>query len=144
MLEHLGGPVGVGAYADRAQTFRIWRAGIREVARCANAMVKLSGLGMPICGFGFDRMDRRASSVDLAAAWRPYVEDCIAAFGVSRCMFASNAPVDAATASYRVLWNALKQTVSGCSESEKDALLSGTAARLYRIDAAALAARPGA
>ena len=35
-----------------------------------------------------------ASSETLAELWRPYLSVCINAFGVDRCMFASNFPVD--------------------------------------------------
>jgi hypothetical protein len=54
--------------------------------------------------------------------------------GADRCMFESNYPVDAATCSYRVLWNTFKQLAAGGSTSEKNALFSGTAARIYRIE----------
>ena len=37
---------------------------------------------------------RPPSRTTLAAAWRPYVETCIEAFGAERCMFESNFPVD--------------------------------------------------
>ena len=40
------------------------------------------------------RARRAAVSEELAAAWRPYVEPCIEAFGPERCMFESNFPPD--------------------------------------------------
>jgi predicted TIM-barrel fold metal-dependent hydrolase len=49
-------------------------------------------------------------------------------------MFESNYPVDAATASYPVIWNAFKRIASGASPSEKAALFSETARRVYRLD----------
>ena len=45
-------------------------------------------------GFDFHERDTPPSSEDLAAAWRQYVEPCIEAFGVDRCMFESNFPPD--------------------------------------------------
>jgi len=72
--------------------------------------------------------------MELADDWRPYVESCIEAFGAERCMFESNYPVDAATASYPVIWNAFKRIASGASPSEKAALFSETARRVYRLD----------
>jgi predicted TIM-barrel fold metal-dependent hydrolase len=48
-------------------------------------------------------------------------------------MFESNFPVDKRSLSYAVLWNALKKIAAGFSESEKHAMLYGTAARVYRL-----------
>ena len=75
-----------------------------------------------------------ATSERLAADWRPYILACIEMFGVHRCMFESNFPVDARTCSYSVLWNVFKRVVSGASPGEKTALFSGTARRFYRLD----------
>jgi L-fuconolactonase len=73
------------------------------------------------------------SSAELADDWRPYIEFCIDTFGAERCMFESNYPVDAATASYPVIWNAFKRIVSGASPGEKAALFSETARRVYKL-----------
>ena len=59
--------------------------------------------------------------------------DCIDSFGAERCMFESNFPVDKASASYAVLWNAFKRLAAGASATEKAALFSGTASRVYRL-----------
>ena len=48
-------------------------------------------------------------------------------------MFESNFPVDGQTAGYAVLWNAFKRHAQGFSASEKAALFSGTARRVYRL-----------
>ena len=48
-------------------------------------------------------------------------------------MFESNFPVDRASCSYVVLWNAFKRMVSDASDDEKAALFAGTARRVYRI-----------
>ncbi len=69
----------------------------------------------------------------LADAFKPWVETCIELFGAERCMFESNFPVDKITSGYGVLWNAFKRLAAGASRSEKTALFSGTAARVYRI-----------
>ena len=45
----------------------------------------------------------------------------ISAFGPSSCMFESNFPVDKASCSYHVLWNAFKKMVAGASDAEKAA-----------------------
>ena len=134
VLNHMGTPLGTGPDEGRhAERFPAWRAAITALAQRPNVSVKLGGLGNPICGFAVPSIKGMPLAVALAALWRPYVETCIAAFGVSRCMFESNFPVDAATADYRTVWNALKLTAQGASAGEKAALFSGRAARVYRI-----------
>jgi len=135
ILDHIGAPLGIGVYADkRDAVFQTWRANIRDLARRPNAYVKLGGMGMHLFGFDFEHGEAPASSEDLASAWKPYVETCIEAFGVDRCMFESNFPVDKRTCSYAVLWNAYKRLASGSSASEKAALFFDTAKRVYRLD----------
>jgi L-fuconolactonase len=69
----------------------------------------------------------------LAAAWRPYIETCITAFGPERAMFESNFPVDKGSCSYMALWNAFKRITAGYSGAEKAALFAGTATKFYRL-----------
>jgi predicted TIM-barrel fold metal-dependent hydrolase len=134
IVNHLGGLIGVGVYSGRAQErFARWSGNIRALSRCPNVSMKLGGLGMPTCGLPTSSVSTPPSSAQLAAEWRPYIELCIEAFGVKRCMFESNFPVDGATASYPVIWNTFKRIVSGASPSEKAALFSETARRAYRI-----------
>lgn len=134
IVNHAGGLFGVGPYAGRSEErFASWRANIRALSQCRNVSMKLGGLGMPTCGFRWTSSPAGPGSAELAAAWRPYIESCIDAFGVERCMFESNYPIDAATASYPVLWNAFKRIVGGASAQEKTALFGGTATRIYRL-----------
>jgi len=134
ILNHVGAPLGVGPYAShRAEIFASWRSSLVELARCPNVVVKVGGLGMLFFGFGFEQRDVPASSAELAAAWRPYVETCIDAFGPGRCMFESNFPVDQQSCSYATLWNAYKRIAARYSASEKTALFFGTANRIYRL-----------
>jgi predicted TIM-barrel fold metal-dependent hydrolase len=139
VLNHIGGPIGINAYAGRRdEVFQIWRDNIRAIAACPNVYLKLGGMGMNVMGFDFDDHGRHpapVSSETLAAAWRPYIEHSIAAFGVERCMFESNFPVDKRTCGYAVLWNAFKRLAKGCSGAEKAALFSETARRAYRLPA---------
>lgn len=136
IVNHTGGLIGVGRYSGRTEErFARWRENIRLLSGCPNVTMKLGGLGMPTCGFRTSFAPTPPDSAELAAEWRPYIESCIEAFGTERCMFESNYPVDAATAGYPVIWNAFKRIVSGASPSEKAALFSGTAQRVYRLDA---------
>jgi L-fuconolactonase len=134
VLDHVGGPIGLGRYAGRRdEVFAEWRGHIRELAACPNVHIKLGGLGMRMFGFTVHTGELPPSSEELAAAWRPYIEACIAAFGPQRSMFESNFPVDKGSCGYAALWNAFKRITAGCSTAEKAALFSGTATKFYRL-----------
>ena len=133
ILNHVGGPIGIGPYKGKeAETFALWKAGISELGKYKNVVVKLGGLGMLMGMFDFNAREKPPSSTDLATAYKPYIETCIAAFGVDRAMFQSNFPPDGASSSYPIVWNAFKRLAAGHSASEKAALFSGTAKRVYR------------
>jgi len=135
VLNHVGGPIGIGAYrGQRDEVFSRWAASIKALAAHPNVYVKVGGLGMNINGFGFDEQAEPPSSEMLAATFRPYVETCIEAFGTSRCMFESNFPVDKASYSYPVFWNACKLLTKGASKTEKADLFAGSASRFYRLN----------
>jgi len=136
VVDHLGGPLGVGPYAGRRQeAFADWRRDIRLLAELPNTVVKAGGLGMRINGFGFHEHKMPPTSEDLANAWRDYIHETITVFGPHRCMFESNFPVDKGSYSYGVLWNAFKRLTRDASASEKADLFHGTAARTYRLQA---------
>jgi len=134
VLDHVGGAIGLGRYAGRRdEVFAEWGARIRELAACPNVHIKLGGLGMRMFGFTLHTRELPPSSEELDAAWRPYMETCIAAFGPDRAMFESNFPVDKGSCSYAALWNAFKRITAGCSAAEKQALFAGTATKFYRL-----------
>jgi predicted TIM-barrel fold metal-dependent hydrolase len=134
VLDHCGGPVGLGRFAGRREeTFAVWKASILEVAKCPNVVVKLGGLAMRLLGFDFHERAMPPSSDAAAAAWRPYIESCIEAFGPARCMFESNFPPDKGQCSYQVIFNAFKRIAAQYSEAEKTALFSKTATDFYRL-----------
>ncbi|HEX2891218.1 amidohydrolase family protein [Vineibacter terrae] len=134
VLDHVGGPLHIGAYAGKqAEVLARWRPAMQALAACPNVHVKLGGLGMRIGGFTFHEQAEPPSSEALAAAWKPYVETCIEAFGASRCMFESNFPVDKGSYAYPEFWNACKRLAQGASAAEKADLFSGTATRFYRL-----------
>jgi L-fuconolactonase len=135
VLNHVGGPIGIGAYAGKhKQVFPVWATSIKALAACPKVYVKLGGLGMRLGGFGFHEQLEPPSSETLANTWRPYIETCIDAFSPSRCMFESNFPVDKGSYSCPVFWNACKLLTQGASDAEKADLFSGTAMRFYRLD----------
>src|SRR4051812_43398210 len=134
VLDHLGGPLGIGPYAGRrGEVLDAWRASMTEVAACENVVLKLGGIGMPIFGMGFHKQDGETTSQQLADAWGDEIRWCIEAFGVDRCMFESNFPVDKASCSYLVLWNAFKRIAADASPAEKAALFHDTAVTTYRL-----------
>lgn len=132
ILDHIGGPLGIGRFAgQRDAVFADWRRSIAAIAQCPNVVVKLGGLGMPLCGMGW--VGNPPSSSELAAVTAPYYLYCIEKFGVERCMFESNFPVDKASYSYVVLWNSFKRMTQDFSRTERAALFHDTAARVYRL-----------
>jgi L-fuconolactonase len=135
ILDHVGTPLGNASYlGKRQERFPIWRDNMRRLAALPNVSVKLGGLAMPFCNFPSFLQSPPASSAQLAAEWKPYVETCIELFGADRCMFESNFPVDLGSGAYPVLWNAFKVLAQNYSAPEKTALFSGTARKVYRLE----------
>jgi predicted TIM-barrel fold metal-dependent hydrolase len=115
ILNHAGMPV------DRDEEgIRLWRRGIRELAAAANVVVKISGLGT------VDH-DWTVESI------RPFVLQTIEAFGVSRCMFASNFPVDKLFSDFDTLYAAFDELTAPFSAEERQMLFYDNAARYYRL-----------
>jgi len=115
VLNHTGLP------ADRsAEALAGWGAAMRAFAACPNVAVKISGLGLP---------GRPWRVADNAAI----VREAIATFGVERCMFASNYPVDGLVASYDTIMSGFKAIVADRPLAERRALFHDNAARIYRI-----------
>ena len=133
VLNHVGGLLGTGPYANHEAVMVNWRKGIAAVAACPNVVVKLGGLGMVRCGFDWHTREKPIGSEELAQAMAPYLTYCIEQFTPARCMFESNFPVDKVSFSYNVMWNAFKRLSKGYSASERAAMFHDTAAKTYRI-----------
>ena len=134
ILNHIGAPLGVGPYAGkRDDVFRQWSRDIANLARVPNVTVKLGGVGSLRSGYDWHERALKPSSSELAQTLRPYIEHCIDSFGVERCMFESNFPVEKTSNSYVSLWNAFKRITENYSTAERAALFHDTAARVYRI-----------
>ena len=135
VLNHLGMPYLLDVDdADRAGVFSQWRSALATVAAQPNVACKIGGLGQVFFGFDFDGREDPVGFLELAAAWRPYVETAVEAFGAERCMMESNFPVDGRSCGFVPYWNAMKHIVSAASADDKAALFHGTAARVYRIE----------
>ena len=134
VMDHVGGPLGIGPYQGRRDAvFADWKTAIDRLAACPNVVVKLGGLAMKINGFDWHKRARPPGSEELAAAVAPYLLHCIERFGAARAMFESNFPVDKASCSYVVLWNAFKRVTESFSATDRAALFHDTAARVYRL-----------
>ena len=135
VLNHLGGPLGIGPYGLARDRVRAdWKADMERVAANPNVSLKLGGIGMDdYFATGWARRESPPSSEEVAEYWGDDVRFCIDLFGPDRCMFESNFPVDRQTLPYPVIWNAFQNMAAGYSDAEQDRLFSGTATRVYRL-----------
>jgi predicted TIM-barrel fold metal-dependent hydrolase len=97
-----------------------WSAGMATMAEAPNTACKISGLGMA---------DQRWTVDSL----RPWVLGCIDAFGIDRCMFATNWPVDRLFSSYSDLVAAYREIVADFTAEEQRKLFVDNARRWYRF-----------
>ena len=135
ILNHIGGPLRVGPYANRDhEVLATWRSGIAAVADCPNVNMKLGGMGMPQTGFDWHSRDEPIGSEELAESMAPFMGYCIERFGPDRCMFESNFPADKVSYSYNIMYNAFKRLSGSYSTAERAAMFHDTADRVYRID----------
>ena len=110
-----------GLPADRsAEGLKAWRAAMQSLARYANVSVKISGLGQP--GHAWT-----------LGANQPIIRDTIAIFGVDRCMFASNYPVDKLCAPFATIFDGFRAAVSDRPLAEQRKLFHDNAVRIYRL-----------
>ncbi len=141
MLCHLGTPIGVAGpfggvgntAAERDVIVGSWKVAMARLAECANVHVKLSGLGMPICGFGFEQRETPPTAAEVADAFEPLVSFAIKTFGVRRCMFGSNFPIDKVSMPYSVLVEAMLAITASYTEDEQRQLFEGNGLRYYRV-----------
>jgi L-fuconolactonase len=135
VLNHIGGLVRIGPYANRDdEVLPAWRRGMAAVAACPNVILKLGGVGQVRFGFDWPARATPIGSEELAEALAPLMHSCIEQFGPNRCMFESNFPVDKVSYSYNVVYNAFKRLSAGYSADERATMFHDTAARVYRIE----------
>ena len=134
ILNHIGGPIGVGRYAGRrAEGFQEWRSSLARVAACENVFLKVGGLHNPMMGLTPDTNFPPRGSLEMARAHREHILCAIDLFGPSRCMFESDFPVSRMWTSCTILWNAFKRVTADFSEADKDALFRGVATQVYKL-----------
>lgn len=99
-----------------------WREGLAMLAARPNVSCKISGLAM---------VDRAWTTQSL----KPFVLRVIETFGVERCMFASNFPVEKVHGSFTGFYAAYDAITADFSDDERLALFAGSARRIYRLAA---------
>jgi len=115
IINHAGLP------ADRStEGLAAWRSAMSLVADCPNVCVKISGIGVP-------------GQAWTAQANADIVRHLIDVFGVNRCMFASNFPVDSLCGSFAQIFDGFGQIVADLSADEQDALFRTNALRVYAM-----------
>ena len=115
ILNHTGEP----CYQTEEYIYS-WNENMKKLASCENIVTKISGLGM------FDPQWTIDST-------RIFVEKTIQIFGIERCMFASNFPVDKIFNTFDNYWNSFKEITKDYSVNDKKLLFSFNAEKYYRI-----------
>lgn len=105
-------------------TVEPWASDLREMARRENVWCKLSGMVTEADG----------------AAWKPgdftpYLDVVLEAFGPERVMIGSDWPVCTLAGAYKPVMEIVIDYASRLTPSERDAVLGGTCARFYGLDA---------
>lgn len=143
VVDHFGAPVGVfgpvgsrtGTTAGaRADILRLWRERMFTLAACPNVVVKLSGLALPILGYGRDRWGNIGTPATLAEMIGPMVEHVVGHFGSDRVMFGSNFPIDKPNAALDMMVAALIDLLAPRGDYVLRNVFRETALRIYRID----------
>jgi predicted TIM-barrel fold metal-dependent hydrolase len=115
ILNHTGLP------ADRTPAgLAGWRQAMRTLAAEPNVAIKISGLGQPCQPWTI-------------AANGPIVRATIEIFGVERCMFASNFPVDRLCAEFDTIFTGFETMVADLNHREQLQLFHDNAVRFYRL-----------
>lgn len=135
VLNHIGGPLGVGPYAhNRLQVWSDWREGMSQLATCPNVHVKIGGFAISrVAIVNAAGRDKPFTSGEIANLCRPWVDHCLKTFGVDRCLFGSNFPVDKVAFPLRTLVNALKLLTADLGLGAQEKFFAGNARKLYNI-----------
>jgi predicted TIM-barrel fold metal-dependent hydrolase len=64
--------------------------------------------------------------------FRPWIEFALDRFGVDRCFFASNFPVDSSHGTFDELYTTFDALTADLSDADRDRLFATNAERVYR------------
>jgi L-fuconolactonase len=123
VIDHLGKP------PVAARGWEPWAGLFARAAAYPNVWAKLSGLNNIADGTRWT-----------ACEFEPYVEHALATFGPERLMFGSNWPVLTLADDYAGVWASVNALVAQLDVAARAAIFGETAIRVYRLDAARLAA----
>ncbi len=115
-LDHAGFPK-----QRTPEYFQRWRKAMRDLATHENVACKVSGLGMADHAWTEDSI-------------RPWVEGCLEIFGVERCMFGTNWPVDSLYSDYDTVLKSYRSILRGFSEQEQERFFYQNAMDYYSIN----------
>ena len=102
------------------QGWKRWRDGMTALAEQPNVNVKLSGLGTFVHACRADVMG-------------PIIKETVQIFGVDRCLYGSNFPIEKLWTDYGMLYRTFRAAIDHLKEKDQHAILYDTASRLYRI-----------
>ncbi|MGH6814869.1 MAG: amidohydrolase family protein, partial [Hyphomicrobiaceae bacterium] len=97
-----------------------WRAALKRAASAPQVAIKISGLGLK--GRPWRLEDNQAI---VAAA--------IETFGIERCLFASNFPVDGLCGSFDTIYSGYKTATANLPHADRLKLFHNNAIRIYRL-----------
>jgi predicted TIM-barrel fold metal-dependent hydrolase len=110
-----------GLPADRSsEGLAGWRRAMALTAEQPNVAVKISGLG-------------RAGLPWTVEANGPIIRDAIAIFGIDRCLFGSNFPVDSLVATFDAIVSGMRAALADCSAVDRHKVFYANATRIYRL-----------
>ena len=141
ILDHLGSPLGYGGpfmsyghtEAARKEIAARWRDDLAALAEHPQVHAKISGLTMPVLGWGFHQRATPPSRAELVNCLGPMVETALELFGPQRCMFASNFPMDKVSAAWTTFYEVFDELTRTRDESERRALFHDNAVRVYGL-----------
>lgn len=141
MLCHAATPIAVGgpfgengnSEQERDRIFKTWKEGIAKLTENQNVWVKISGLAMPVLGFGFEHRKQEPSSEEVVDLLNPLVQHLISAFRIERCIFGSNFPIEKVSLSYELLIDSFQKMINNYSEEDQRAFFNLNAKKFYKI-----------
>lgn len=143
VVDHIGAPVGVfgpmgvrtgNTAAARADIMRLWRERVVSLAAQPNIVMKLSGLAMPILGYGHDARGNIGSRKTLAEMIGPLVGHLVSHFGSERLIVGSNFPLDRPNATMGMLVGALLDVLAPWGDDLMRKVFRDNALRVYGVD----------
>lgn len=115
IINHTGMPINI--YPN---SFDYWKMQLAKLATQPNVSIKISGFGMLNHSWSIDSI-------------KPYIKTTVDLFGVDRCMFASNFPVDGLYSDLDVLYNSFSEIVADMMAADRHKLFYENAVNIYRL-----------